>query len=194
LGWAVLDNIQIYCLGSNLHYKYAQHTLTDLVSFFELLSSNTTNQKNSKSSQDRSFPFPTTGAKMAATLAPLPQPGFTIFPGFTATKPETFVAKDLDGFGSLASCSVSFCSPAGEPGAPFLKIKEDHKNLISFRTIEGQEVMCILKKASAWHFKSNEYTGMKPDGTEVWHLKLKKGWTRSDYGEFSTPHLARVDH
>jgi hypothetical protein len=123
-------------------------------------------------------------SKMATTLAPLPQPGFTIFQGFTATKPESFLAKDLDTFGNRSSCSILFCSPEGEPGAQFLEIVEGPKNYISFRITNGQEVMRILKKASAWQFKTNEYTGLRVDGTEVWHLKLKKGWLGSDYGMF----------
>jgi hypothetical protein len=152
--------------------------------FYEAHLSNAIDEGKLQSSPSSVLSFFRNYSKMATTLAPLPQPGLVLFQGFTATKPETFLAKDLNTFAQQSSCSIFFCSPTGEPSAQFLDIVEGPKDHISFRTTNGQEVMRILKKASAWQWKSNEYTGMRVDGTVVWHLKLRKGWTSSDYGKF----------
>jgi hypothetical protein len=117
---------------------------------------------------------------MAQNLAPLPQPGLSIYPGYIATKPETFVAKGRDAWSDKASYLISFASPTGEALAPFLEIVESKKKNISFKTLQGQEVMRIVKEVSSWSGKT-QYHGMRGDGVEVWHLKLKSGLTKTDY-------------
>lgn len=87
---------------------------------------------------------------MAQNLAPLPQPGLSLYSGYIATKPETFVAKGRDAWSDKASYLISFSSPTGEARAPFLEIVEAKKNQISFKTMQGQEVMRIVKQRHAW--------------------------------------------
>ncbi|KAJ4364488.1 hypothetical protein N0V83_009082 [Neocucurbitaria cava] len=126
----------------------------------------------------------------AANLAPLPQPGLPIFPGFTAQKPCTFLMKGQDLWSNKASFLISHASPSGEAGAAFLEIREREKNQISFLTTggggdgDGREVMRIVKKCHSGWSKSKsgtEYHGLRGDGTEAWCLKLHSGWSGTDF-------------
>jgi hypothetical protein len=121
---------------------------------------------------------------MAQSLAPLPQPGFSLHPGYTATQPHTFVAKGCDAWSDRASYLISYASPTGEAIAPFLEIVEKEKKNISFRTLQGQEVMRIVKVTNALKWKSTTYHGLRTDGVEVWMVKLKKSLGRTEYREF----------
>jgi hypothetical protein len=121
---------------------------------------------------------------MAQSLDPLPQPGLLIYPGFIATKPETFVAKGRDSWSDRASYLISYSSPTGEALAPFLEITEKKRKQISFSTMEGQEVMRIVKEPHTW--SGPEYHGMRGDGNEVWHMKLKSTLKGTDYRMLST--------
>ena len=116
---------------------------------------------------------------MAQSLAPLPQPGLSIYPGFMATKPEVFVAKGRDAWSDKASYLISYSSPSGEPLAPFLEIIEQKKKQISFKTMQGREVMRIVKQPHTW--SGTEYHGMRGDGNEAWYLKLKSSLTKTEY-------------
>jgi hypothetical protein len=118
-----------------------------------------------------------------AALQPLPQPGLPLIPGFTATAPTSFLTKARSPLSGRAAYSVFYSSPAGEEGAPFLDIFQDHKDTVSFRTPQGQEVMRIVKENSWSSWKTNEYLGVRGDGVEVWRLKVKSGWTGTEYGE-----------
>ncbi|KAF2024234.1 hypothetical protein EK21DRAFT_104801 [Setomelanomma holmii] len=102
---------------------------------------------------------------MAQNLAPLPQPGLSIYPSYIATKPETFVAKGRDAWSDKASYLVSFATPTGEPGAPFLEI------------VEIEEEHQLQDNASG----KTEYHGMRGDSVKAWGLKLKTGWTGTEY-------------
>ena len=126
-----------------------------------------------------------TNANMALRLPPLPQPGLNVYPGFIATKPETFVAKGRDSWSDKASYLISFSSPTGEALAPFLEIVEQKRNQISFKTMQGQEVMRIVKQKHA--FSGTEYHGMRGDGKEIWYLKLKSGLTKTEYRKSEDP-------
>jgi hypothetical protein len=117
---------------------------------------------------------------MSQSLAPLPQPGLSIYPGFFATKPECFVAKGRDAWSDRASYLISHASPTGEALAPFLEIVEEKKKQISFKTMSGQEVMRIVKQTHTW--SGTEYHGMRGEGNEVWHLKLKSSLKGTEYG------------
>ncbi|EAT87007.1 hypothetical protein SNOG_05943 [Parastagonospora nodorum SN15] len=112
---------------------------------------------------------------MAQTLHPLPQPGLSIYPGFTATKPETFLAKCRNAWSDRASYLISYSSPNGKPLNPFMEIVEEKKNNISFKAMNGQEVMRIIKQEHTW--SGAEYHGMRGEGNEVWHLQLKGSWS-----------------
>lgn len=118
---------------------------------------------------------------MAQTLQPLPQPGLCVYPGFTATKPETFVAKCRNAWSDRASYLISYSSPVGKPLNPFIEIVEEKRNNISFKTMNGQEVMRIIKQEHTW--SGPEYHGMRGEGNEVWHLQLKGSWST----EYRTP-------
>jgi hypothetical protein len=112
---------------------------------------------------------------MAQTLHPLPHPGLSVYPGFTATKPETFLAKCRNAWSDRASYLISYSSPNGKPLNPFMEIVEEKRNNISFKTMNGQEVMRIIKQEHTW--SGAEYHGMRGEGNEVWHLQLKGNWS-----------------
>jgi hypothetical protein len=120
---------------------------------------------------------------MARTLPPLPHPGFSLHPGYTATEPHTFVAKGRDAWLNRASYLISYASPGGKAMAPFLEIVEQVKKNISFRTLQGQEVMRIVKKTNGT-WKSTTYHGLRDDGVEMWMLKLKQTYKGTEYREF----------
>jgi hypothetical protein len=129
---------------------------------------------------------------MAQNLAPLPQPGLSIYPGFLAKKPETFVVKGRDAWSDRASYLISYSSPTGEPLAPFLEIVEQKRKQISFRTMQGQEVMRIVKQPHTW--SGTEYHGMRGEGQEAWYLKLKSSLTKTDYGMTLFTNYIRVSY
>ncbi|KAH7385253.1 hypothetical protein DE146DRAFT_769002 [Phaeosphaeria sp. MPI-PUGE-AT-0046c] len=119
---------------------------------------------------------------MAQNLPPLPQPGVSLYSGYMATKPETFVAKGRDAWSDRASYLISFSSPAGEALAPFLEIVEAKKNQISFKTTQGHEVMRIVKQRHTWIcIPYINIHGMRGDGNEVWHLKLTQNLKGTKY-------------
>jgi hypothetical protein len=118
---------------------------------------------------------------MAQNLAPLPQPGFSIYPGLLATKPETFLSKGRDVYSDRASFLISYLLPNGEAGTPFLDIVEEQRKQISFRTMQGQEVMKIVKQKHNWSGKATEYHGMRGEGNELWYLKLRSGSSGTEY-------------
>ncbi|OAL47710.1 hypothetical protein IQ07DRAFT_589885 [Pyrenochaeta sp. DS3sAY3a] len=118
---------------------------------------------------------------MAANLPPLPQPGLPIFPGFMARKPETFLMKATDTWSTKSSSTIYFATPTGQIGTPFVQMKEQKSKNLSFLTMDGREVMRIVKQKHPWSGKGTEYHGMRGDGQEVWHLKLRRGLTKTEY-------------
>lgn len=123
---------------------------------------------------------------MAQNLAPLSQPGLCIYSGFMAAKSESFVTKGRNAWSDRASYLISYSSPSGEALAPFLEIVEEKKKQISFKTTQGQEVMRIVKQPHTW--SGTEYHGMRGEGNEVWHLKLKTTWST----EYRTYYISSV--
>ncbi|KAF1850579.1 uncharacterized protein K460DRAFT_423065 [Cucurbitaria berberidis CBS 394.84] len=87
---------------------------------------------------------------MASDLAPLPEPGLRLFPGFTAQKPETFLMKGSRLRGYKPSFLVSHSTASGESGTPFLKIRGKNRAFVTmqakFLTMDGEEVMRIDKQ------------------------------------------------
>lgn len=84
-----------------------------------------------------------------------------------------------------ASFLISFANPVGEAGTPFLELREDTRNNISFKTLDGKEVMRIVRQKHNWSGKGAEYHGMRGDGNEVWYLKLNRRLKGTDYGVYS---------
>lgn len=118
---------------------------------------------------------------MAQHLAPMPRPGLPLYPGFRAERPETFLFKGRDLWSNKASFLISHATPDGEAVAPFLELKEESKNNIIFRTLDGMEVMRIIRNSPTWSGKGAKYYGMRgPE--EVWQLRLMRGVTGTDYG------------
>lgn len=117
---------------------------------------------------------------MAHNLAPMPPPGLTLYPGFRAERPETFLLKGRDLWSSKASFLVSYATPSAEALAPFLELKEESKNNIIFRTLDGVEVMRIIRNNPTWSGKGAKYYGMRgPE--EAWQVRLMRGVTGTDY-------------
>jgi hypothetical protein len=108
---------------------------------------------------------------MAQDLAPLPQPGLSIYP---ASKTRDIHYQRSQGL--LGSrFEISYLCPSGEALAPFLELIEEKTKQISFKTMQGQEVMRIVKQPHTW--SGDEYQGMKSEGNEAWHLTLKTTWS-----------------
>jgi hypothetical protein len=70
---------------------------------------------------------------------------------------------------------VSFATSEGSPVTPFLEICEVSPKNLSFKTMNGEEVMRIVKETHSWSGRAPEYYGMRGDGNQVWHLKLHQG-------------------
>ena len=80
---------------------------------------------------------------------------------------------------------ISYCTPTGEVGAPFLQLKEETSNNVSFRTMDDREVMRILVTRHNAYRHKTEYKGVRSeDGKEIWDLELKTGWRVPKYGVF----------
>ncbi|KAH7072138.1 hypothetical protein BKA63DRAFT_63364 [Paraphoma chrysanthemicola] len=117
---------------------------------------------------------------MAQTLQPLPQSGLSLYPGYLATKPETFHVKGRNAFSGKASYLISYASHSGEALTPYLEIIQDKKGNIIFKTLQGEEVMRIVKEVVSWSGKTT-YRGSKGDGVEMWNLRLKTTLRRTEY-------------
>lgn len=90
--------------------------------------------------------------------------------------------KGRDLWSNKASFLISFATPTGEATAPFLELKEEKKNIIIFRTMDGREVMHILREKPTWSGKGSVYHGMRGEIEEVWGLKLRRGLKKTEYG------------
>lgn len=120
-------------------------------------------------------------AKIAPLLAPLPPPGLTLFEGFTAQEPKSFKTKTKSYH--RFEFFILPVSPEGVEGEPFLEtFAEKSKNSMTFKTMDGQEVMTIVNDPPQRHGKrSQDYLGMRPDGTKVWQIEIPhywKGWPK----------------
>ena len=112
---------------------------------------------------------------MANNLTPLPSPGLTLYPGFTASRPETFIMKERGILSTKKSFLVSFATSEGSPATPFLEICEVSPKNLSFKTMNGEEVMRIIKETHTWSGRAPEYHGIRGEGDQIWHLKLHQG-------------------
>lgn len=50
-----------------------------------------------------------------------------------------------------------------------------------FRTPTGAEVLRVVKQAHKWSGRGEEYHGMRPEGSEAWRVKLRRGLTGTEY-------------
>ena len=71
-----------------------------------------------------------------------------------------------------------------QQGAPYLEAREEQRREMVFRTPQGEEVLRVVKQIHKWSGRGEEYHGMRPDGSEAWHVKLHRGLTGTDYGTF----------
>ena len=117
-------------------------------------------------------------------LAPLLQPGLVLFPGFTAQGSETFFVKCESGFLHNSQYQISFASPIGGADTPFMRMSEEEKKIMVFRSPNGQETIRIVKLVHHWSGKSPEYHDYAPDGRKIWHLTLKEGLLRTKYSRY----------
>jgi len=84
---------------------------------------------------------------MAQTLAPLPPPGFSLFPDYTATQPHTFVFEQTHSWRTKKPThTISYASSdvKPKPTAPYLEVYEYRQGVI-FRNMKGREAMCVEK-------------------------------------------------
>ncbi|KAF2122234.1 hypothetical protein BDV96DRAFT_461418, partial [Lophiotrema nucula] len=97
-------------------------------------------------------------------LAPLPQPGLTVFHGYTAHKFESIVIKETMKHFLKEHYEVSFQS-----GHMFLEITQDTKrgDMVYKETMTGVEVMRIVREGK-------NFKGVGSDGFVRWEVKLKK--------------------
>ncbi|CBX99255.1 hypothetical protein LEMA_P084940.1 [Plenodomus lingam JN3] len=117
---------------------------------------------------------------MAHNLAPMPPPGLMVYRGFMAEQPETFLFKSRDLWSSKASFSISRATPSGEVLAPFLDLKEGPRDNVVFRTLDGYEVMRIIRNRRSWSGKGAKYYGMRGE-EEIWQLRLVRGLKGTSY-------------
>lgn len=125
---------------------------------------------------------------MAPNLTPIPPPGLSLFPGYLATQPLTFIAASRDAWHEEVSYLISYATSAGKVGEAFLKLKEEGRDKVVFRTLKGQEVMRVTKKTHTWSSKGTEYHALTADGNELWAVKLKTGWEGSEYSTLHYTH------
>jgi hypothetical protein len=119
---------------------------------------------------------------MASQLINVPPPGFIMVPGFTAQQPATFITKERDTWKwKQNSYDVTRPTPAGGSGQPFMQIVGESRKEASFRTMDGQVVMRIVKDTPI--MGSPVYRGFSPTGKELWTMTLKSKWTGSGWSE-----------
>lgn len=119
---------------------------------------------------------------MADQLTPVPAPGFTLVPSFTAAKPSTFITKERDTWKwKTCSYTVSRATFDSKPGEPHLDIVGLSRKEAVFRTTDGREIMRISKENRL--LKAPVYRGVSPEGQEPWSLEAKSGLLREKWSE-----------
>jgi len=110
------------------------------------------------------------------TLPPLPQPGLAVHsPLWIAQNQTILLFKEKNGWRTGFTASIS--------GQPYLEAKEEHHKEMYFRTPQGEEVLKIVKQSHKWSGRGDEYHGLRPDGSEAWHVKLHRGLKGTDYSK-----------
>jgi hypothetical protein len=120
---------------------------------------------------------------MAPTLPPMPLPGLVMVPHFTAQHQETFHIKNEDYPKGKAQSLVSYSTPDGKAGAPFLQIVEEELGVVKFMTMEGHEAMRINVERHDLSRGKTEYRALRSaDAKPLWDLELKVAWRVPSYG------------
>jgi hypothetical protein len=124
---------------------------------------------------------------MAPTLPPMPLPGLVMVPHWTAQHHETFIMKTEGIPQKKAQSLVSYCTPDGNVGEPFMKIQEEVQDVVKFMTMDGQEAMRINTHRHTFSRPNAEYKAVRSaDAKPLWDLELKATWRVPSYGVFST--------
>lgn len=100
-------------------------------------------------------------------------PSFSLFPNFCAQKPEHFIMKKTYAHWTRQNFSIHYAKPTGERSEhKFLEIDEVQSNQFSFKDVNGQQVMRIVKEDHL--LKPCVYHGLDASGNERWTLVLKR--------------------
>ena len=119
---------------------------------------------------------------MADQLTPVPSPGFSLVPGFTALEPSSFISKERDTWKWKAcSYTVSLATADGKPGEPYVDIVGLSRKEVVFTTVDGREIMRVSKENRL--LKAPVYHGMSPEGEEIWTLEAKSGLLKEKWSE-----------
>ena len=62
-----------------------------------------------------------------------------------------------------------------------LTLRDDGMMKVRAGLTSVEEVLRVVKQVHTWSGKGSEYHGMRPDGSEAWHVKLHKGWSGTEY-------------
>jgi hypothetical protein len=120
-------------------------------------------------------------------LTPVPSPDFSLISGFTALEPSTFLTKERDTWKWKAcSYTVSRATADKKPGDPYLDIVGLSRKEVMFKTVDGREIMRILKENRL--LKAPVYHGMSPEGEEIWRLIAKSGLLKEKWSECHHSH------
>ncbi|KAF1968088.1 hypothetical protein BU23DRAFT_541632 [Bimuria novae-zelandiae CBS 107.79] len=110
-------------------------------------------------------------------LPALPAPGITLHsPHYIAHDPTLLHLKESSG-----NWSNKYAVTITQQGAPYLEAREEQRREMVFRTTAGEEVLRVVKQVHKWCGRGEEYHGMRPDGSEAWHVKLHRRLTGTDY-------------
>ncbi|KAJ4288929.1 hypothetical protein N0V90_011270 [Kalmusia sp. IMI 367209] len=110
-------------------------------------------------------------------LPPLPSPGFILHhPAFVAQVPTLLHIKESN---SVWTCKAALTIT--QQGALYLEGREEKRREMVFRTPQGEEVLRVVKQIHKWSGRGEEYHGMRPEGSEAWHLKLHRGMRGTEY-------------
>jgi hypothetical protein len=104
-------------------------------------------------------------------LNPLPNSGVSVFPGYVAQKQETLIMKRTNRHWTRESWDVTFPSPAGGPGADFMKVDQLKSQHYAITDTAGSELCQIHKERHSFH--PNIYRA-KNGSNVLWELKIKE--------------------
>ncbi|KAL1608075.1 hypothetical protein SLS60_003014 [Paraconiothyrium brasiliense] len=123
---------------------------------------------------------------LPTSLPPLPAPGLVFHnANYLAQTPVLLLVKE-----SPSNWSGRYALTITHQGAPYLEAREEQRREMVFRTPTGEELLRVVKQVHKWSGRGEEYHGMRPDGSEAWHVKLHRGMKGTDYRltVFRTPY------
>jgi len=112
-----------------------------------------------------------TTPKNHAALAPLPQPGLMLFPGFVAQQADSFLIKAT----SKHFTREHYIVTSKHSGQTLFDVEQEKSSgdVVFKQAATNTEIMRIKKEESFMGTKV-VYKGLLPDGTEKWSLRLKE--------------------